>query len=57
MEKVSQDIIKEGDDAKEAENRKVADVKVIPDEAFESYPKPIEVWLVFDTSPGKLRDR
>ncbi|KAI2470934.1 thymine dioxygenase [Annulohypoxylon bovei var. microspora] len=52
LEKVSQDIIKDGDDAKEAENRKISDVKEsyeIGSEGFELQPN---VWLPEDVLPG-----
>ncbi|KAI1372928.1 Clavaminate synthase-like protein [Hypoxylon crocopeplum] len=52
LEKVSQDIIKGGDEAKEAENRKVADVKESYEIGSEESKLQPNVWLPNDVLPG-----
>ncbi|KAI1462701.1 Clavaminate synthase-like protein [Annulohypoxylon moriforme] len=52
LEKVSQDIFKDGDEAKEAENRKILDVKESYEIGSEESELQPNVWLPQDVLPG-----
>ncbi|KAI0005240.1 thymine dioxygenase [Xylariaceae sp. FL0662B] len=52
LEKVSQDIIKDGDDKREAENRKVSDVKESYEIGSENFELQPNVWLPEEVLPG-----
>ncbi|KAI4860837.1 Clavaminate synthase-like protein [Hypoxylon rubiginosum] len=52
LEKVSQDIIKDGDEAKEVDNRKIADVKESYEIGSEESETQPNVWLPEDVLPG-----
>ncbi|OTA70564.1 thymine dioxygenase [Hypoxylon sp. EC38] len=55
LEKVSQEIIKEGDEAKEAENRKISDFKESYEIGSEDFKLQPNVWLPNDVLPGFRR--
>ncbi|KAI8956960.1 Clavaminate synthase-like protein [Daldinia sp. FL1419] len=52
LEKVSQDIIKDGDETKEAENRKISDFKESYEIGSEDSQTQPNVWLPQDVLPG-----
>ncbi|RYP32427.1 hypothetical protein DL767_005191 [Monosporascus sp. MG133] len=52
LEKVTQDIIEEGDEATEAENRKIADVKESYEIGSEDFELQPNVWLPEEVLPG-----
>ncbi|KAI0386722.1 Clavaminate synthase-like protein [Hypomontagnella monticulosa] len=52
LEKVSQDIINDGDEAKEAENRKISDVKESYEIGSEESETQPNIWLPEDVLPG-----
>ncbi|XDG04426.1 hypothetical protein ABKA04_004041 [Annulohypoxylon sp. FPYF3050] len=52
LEKVTQDIIKDGDEAREAENRKISDVKESYEIGSEESRLQPNVWLPEDVLPG-----
>ncbi|OTA89218.1 hypothetical protein M434DRAFT_398730 [Hypoxylon sp. CO27-5] len=55
LEKVSQEIIEEGDEAKETENRKISDFKESYEIGSENFKLQPNVWLPEDVLPGFRR--